>query len=427
MNERTRNLLGVSVSLLIAWVLFSPPAHFEAVSEPTTIDRDAKGYFAIYQWVKQSSYNAVSWRRRFYELPETRGNVMIMTWPVSKHIEADEWDHFRGWLQQGNRLIVLVSTNYTEDWMLERTGSPWDLLEEIGWDAADEDDETGPDVAHEDEAAQSESESEEEASASWSAEVAEGLKTLTEKRKFTPSFQHPLFEGVDEIELLLPWTLSRDYFSGNPVTGMPLLEDEDGVLAWLLSSEEIPGGVFVFGSTDVFGNQGVFEVGNRMLLNNLLAHTAYSGSTIYFDDFHQGLTEVYDASSLFSDPKFWASLAGVIVFWMASMVLYKPRLGPVTPNNRLLRISEFTERMSMLFARHSNRQEVNESLLKNFNNAYRESRHLPMTGKSVATYVSSDHRFDRQDLQGLQNIESRIDLSVAVVQRQLHHLYQRFI
>jgi hypothetical protein len=195
--------------------------------------------------------------------------------------------------------------------------------------------------------------------------------------------------------------------------------------AWLLRSAEYPGGIFVLGHSDFMSNQGLLSTEQQVFAKNLFEQFVARDETIIFADFYQGLSELYDIQALLSDSRFHMSLFAVLLTWLAYVVFYNMRLGPVWTPRLKLSNRDFSMAAGNLYARHTDNAEVNQQLLKRFNNTYRHKHRLAKNGRSVLAHMQTTHLFSRNLQSQLQHLETHLNTEPMKTQRLLHTLYQR--
>src|SRR5262249_32603531 len=65
-----------------------------------------------------------------------------------------------------------------------------------------------------------------------------------------------------------------------------------------------------------FSNGAVALSDNAQLLGNILAWSLTPGGSVIFDDAHQGLTDYYDATAFFADPRLHHTLEWILLLWL---------------------------------------------------------------------------------------------------------------
>ena len=143
-----------------------------------------------------------------------------------------------------------------------------------------------------------------------------------------------------------------------------------------------------------------------------------------FDDFHHGLSNLYDTRALWADPRLWWSLLALLIFWLAYVAFFNARLGPASVAATVVSNAAFTERTSRLYARHTPTEQVNRALIATFNNAYRRRYRLSANGYSVLTHLRLNHRFSAELATLLEQLEQKLNVDPGITQRQLVRLYR---
>ena len=434
MGERIRNLLGALAALVLLFVLVAPPSQIEPRSKPTSDDNRASGYSVLNQWLQASGHKVVSHRYRFDRLNDYPGkNILLLTFPFHTPVQRNEWVELIEWLSLGNRLVILADPLTTDSWAYSADRDTHRLFSELGVNAPGSSIST--DCTDTDQAECSEPDlhqtieqpNAEEDNETVARQVLDEIRTLTEAQNFSPAFAHDLFSGVEGIELVRPWTLPDDHFDASTELAVPLLRaDSDGSVAgWLLRTEAIPDGFFIFTDADIFNNQGLAEVGQQHLAGNFMYLYAAPGGRFIFDDFHQGLSDLYDAKAFFADSRLWWSILALALIWFAYVGFVNARLGPVRDEDAEISNASFARRVAAVYARHTPIDQVNKRLLQGFNDHYRRQHHLPTTGESVLRYVREDYHYDERDVTLLELLEEKRQMNPLKTQQQLSQLYRK--
>lgn len=419
MNERTKNLLAALAALAIVATLLAPGQRFAPASIPTTEDTETAGYAALFRWLEHHDREPISHRARFDRLGGYgSGNLLVMTWPFARHVELEEWDNLKQFLNDGNRLLLLAAPMGSERWAIGGSPALDEVYEQLGINCGcTPPDETALETK-EPAAVRSEGTTEDDAH-------AESISRLFSSNplKFYPAVDDPLLDGVEVVNLERTVGVPTNF--DDTVSATPLLKREDGTpgAAWFLSTDVVPAGLFLFTHPDLLNNEGLSQAGPRDLVRNLISQFVSDEGHIIFDDFHHGLSDVYDAAAFFSDPRLWWSIFAVMLLWLLYVVFYNTRLGPVIEQAEEISNAAFAGRTGTLYARHASTQQVNRKLLESFNNQYRRRYHQPPDGESVHGLIADDYRFNDQDRRTLENIERSPSMSPLRVQNELHRLY----
>ena len=394
MSDRLINLAGALGALVVVYLLLVPPERQAIESRPTTADRGESGLFAVWTWLRQAGLQTRSLRTRLSTIddltPET-GNVLVMVWPFQTEVSASEFDHLRAWLARGNTLLLLAALHDTPIWSQVRPANFDVMLAALTLHAP-------PDAGA-------------DAPGRTRGSIASGDARATREflrrfqddapapARYAPTAVHALTRDTGTITL--PVTNSRFIHIDHPdASAVTLIEDGDRPLLVYAASPAIPNGVFIVTHSGFMSNGQIARPGHGNLINNLLDVYLQPRGKVVFDDFHQGLSALYDPSAFLSDPRLKLSIAALLFLWLVYMVAFAARLGPLSPRVPNVDTARFIHQTGQFFARHTRVPEINAELLRGFNNRYRQSTNLPITGETVIDLVQDDPRLsaaDRED------------------------------
>jgi hypothetical protein len=89
------------------------------------------------------------------------------------------------------------------------------------------------------------------------------------------------------------------------------------------------GQLIVSASGTLFSNRMLDQASNAQFFANILAWHLGPDGAVLFDDYHQGLSDLYDPEALFSDKRLHNSIWFVLGFWLLYLVGTSRRLAPV--------------------------------------------------------------------------------------------------
>jgi hypothetical protein len=98
----------------------------------------------------------------------------------------------------------------------------------------------------------------------------------------------------------------------------------------------------------------------------LLRHFVKPGGLILFDDYHYGLSNIYDPDALLKDPRLYKTLAIAAIFWLLYAVGRSRRLLPVRPPNPQPSSASFATAISDFYARQLSDVELAQALVQHF-------------------------------------------------------------
>jgi hypothetical protein len=133
-----------------------------------------------------------------------------------------------------------------------------------------------------------------------------------------PNRAHPYFTGVTRAEALSDYA-PLGYSVAIPRDGFVLsLAREKGHAEdafWVRPRGE--GTIIVSGFGSLFSNRALGRADNARLLANLIGASVAPDGAVVFDDEHQGLSDTYDPTRFYRDPRLYGTLAVIAVVWLS--------------------------------------------------------------------------------------------------------------
>jgi len=392
MRERLITLLGGGVSLLLVIVLLTPPTRHEEVSLPTSTDRGEHGLRGLWLWLQANAVPTASLRRRYDVLLtdpafNPSGNLLLTSLPQRVAVHYNEARQLARWLEQGNHLLVLAAKNDWPPWAMQAAATDPDrLLHILGFaftaKAAQPPDEPG-------------------ARADWTAALE---RPERQPVVLQPTLSVGVLTGVQTIASYayaplqaLGWRLEAD---ARPGSRLVLLSDRHTEQAALWQLRFGKGGAWVASYSDLAGNPTLGMADNARLLANMINHAVAPKGQVIFDDFHFGLTDLYDPQAFYRDPRLHNTLLFIGAFWLLYLLGRSPRLAPVKTPATAPRTRDYVEAMAGFLARRLDAAAVARGLLTHFYNDMRAVHQLPQTGEPIWPLLAAKApRRDRQALQ----------------------------
>jgi hypothetical protein len=132
---------------------------------------------------------------------------------------------------------------------------------------------------------------------------------------------------------------------------------------------------------------------------------------VLFDDYHFGLSELYDPENFFKDPRLHKTLGFLFVLWLFYLIGHTTRLAPVRIPAARLSAGDFIEVTAGFFARRLNRRLLAEALVKHLLTDICQRRRL--RGEAEAWRWLAQHgRVTEAQLQQLKQTRSNRRLSL---------------
>lgn len=356
MKERLITLLTALAALGLTIFLLAPPQPpVEPISLPTTEDRGSEGLKGVYSWLHREQLPLVSLRNRYTELYKSavkaqRGNVLVISMPAPKEISDAEWRALKLWISKGNSLLILGAVYYRPAWAGEENcfcdvkkflrGFAW-LLD---YESLEPESDGRDDIAQK--------KTFKEKIEAMQANVKSHIPVQDKLATFS---KHPLLQNVRQLEtqttaelLRKKWTLAATNADN---LALALLKRSDAKLSafWQIKAGE--GQVFLSLAPDLFSNTRLNHADNARFLINLLDQALAKDGTLIFDDYHFGLSELYDPEHFFQDSRLHRTLGFLGLLWLLYVIGYTDRLAPVRAASLKLSIGDFVAGTAGFFAR----------------------------------------------------------------------------
>jgi hypothetical protein len=398
LNERLVTAAGAIAALLIVVGLFSYETGRETTTFPTSLETGPNGYGALRLWLESAGVPTVSLRAPLTDLPASTGHILLTTGPFEKPFSGDETTELLGWVAQGNTLIIAAALNDTPDWSLERRGSgsfidDLAMLSGTRFEAALDD--TG--------------------------EAVEQGSLLSETELLLEPGAHPLASDISKLMMVSDstasvWMPDDDSLApGSPI----LFEPRTGLpAAW--ADRHGSGQVILIGSASLFTNRAIGLADNRTLLTNLVRQQMSAEGRFLFDDFHQGVSELYDPEAFYSDPRVGVSVLFILLFWFVYMAGTQSRLMPVREETPLPRQEDLVAASGGFMARKLTTADTALMMFDAFSAELKE-RGLIGDGGDPWHYLSTSPLVGHRNIEALRGLHAKADRGAKVDLKEIHN------
>ncbi len=346
MSDRLINALGAMLALLVVVVLLFPGPGLRSGndSRPTSADRGRYGLLGLKRWLEHAGVPVLILRRRYTALAglaPAAGNLLIAVTPQRYAARRRELVRLEAWLRAGNHVLLLAALNDWPDWRpgLADLGGKRRLEQLLGLAT-----QTARPCAED-----------------------EGFGAPRERlRHARPMGHHPVLEGVARVTLRAPsFDCSvQELRALKGRVAIPVLKVDGHGLLWMLRLG--PARVWAMSYSDAFGNYGLEEGDNARLLANILSLSLAPGAAVVFDDFHQGLSTLYDPQAFFSDPRLHTSVAFLLGFWLLWVLGHGNRFGPARSPAQPAGAADWARALGGLLARRLTPRAAAERLIEQF-------------------------------------------------------------
>ncbi len=430
MNDRLITLALALAAFVVVVFLFSANGSqdSEKVSLPTTEDSGTDGLKGLFTWLQREKIPVVSYRKRFSDLANDKslpqsGNVLLANMPTATEIRDSEWNDLLDWLERGNTLVILGAVYHHPAWA---SGEDCfcDVKEFLG---------------RYDWVLSSKSKSEEEAKPSQNkaanktptkelptikdktfresiSDLQANVKGyIPQKNQLSASPNLPLMDGVITISVSITpnlreksWTLTSDN-TDNLALRLLNFTGTDKTAAWLMNAGT--GQIVLLLTPDMFSNTILGRDDNAQLFNNLTNLLLTSKGKLLFDDYHYGLSDLYDPERFFSDTRLHKTLGCLFLFWLFYVIGYTNRLAPVRMPLPKLSSGDFIDVMAGFFARRTSKPTLAEALVKHLLADLGKKRRLPNETEAWL-WLEQHHRVNVTQLNILKRAQARQKVSL---------------
>jgi hypothetical protein len=181
---------------------------------------------------------------------------------------------------------------------------------------------------------------------------------------------------------------------------------------WLLPVGE--GWVYLSAFPDLLSNGVLKQQDNARWFANLLAHTVADGAYVVFDDYHFGLSDLYDPQAFFTDRRLHNSLLFIGAFWLVYALGRSPRLAPVTKRTVKPASRDFIEATAGFFTRRIKPRTIAHELATRLLEDI--SVHTQLKGDSLWNWLHDHPDVSERDIRSLQRASGRSAGTTQLIQ-----------
>ncbi len=310
MNDRLVTAFGTLLALGIMLALVYAPSQDIPVTRPQSEEAGVNGYLGLKRWLDLGGVPTLSLRNRVTELDEMpvvpgTGNILLVTLPTANPIGEQELAWLEQWVRRGNLLLVMAALNDSPAWILGDRSSDFlddtELLTGLYFSAIE--DEAGETVSF--------------------GEFMEETPLYIE-----PFPDHPLAQGIDTLQGVSdsPTSIWEPYLATDSAFVARVgNERETGATAiWQIPKDA--GHLILVGSGSMLSNRMLDQGGNADFLARIISLHLAPGGVFIFDDYHQGLSVIYDADAFYDDSRMHTTLGFILLFWLVYMLGTSGRL-----------------------------------------------------------------------------------------------------
>lgn len=397
MRDHLISLIGGLGSLVLIYTLLGNPGEQpRPISKPHSDDRGEYGLQGLRLWLDENQIKTYSLRRPYQSLFDhsempAKGNLLITTLPHSKNIDYEDNYDLYHWLEEGNSLILLAAENDFPQWSqgMRFSDSDTDLLDDLGFQFQCNKDKEETDEQESGEEKGKIEKQEEDSQPSAPSTIGEYLdkiqKNIDALGRATitlePTGNNPVLTGVKNIQSHITPALAASACElvGNyqqvtqPILTYSQKQVGDEPTNGEIGSKNVmwqihigSGRVWGSGFSDLFSNENLAEMDNNRLLLNLLNYSLQADGWVIFDDYRQGLSELYDPDTFFSDERLHYTLLFIAIFWLVYLLGYVNRLAKPRQPIFEVNTSHYIKATAGFFARRVSERTIAEGMIKHF-------------------------------------------------------------
>lgn len=380
-SERILLAVAAIICVVMVYGLFRPQSASDEPqpSMPTTLDRGPSGLHGLYTWLERSGIAVHSLRRRYdtlNKLPRGSdpGNLLILMWPQTYPARAGELQALREWLSQGNHVLILAALANFAPW----ANRAWDddVLNELGLHYQERKPSESAQVTP-----SPSSESPRVTAVVWPEWIAAMAPLVPMQAQEWPRDPPPRYQST---ALSLPMLI--DSTQAEPVlTGTPL----DQGMVWLAHF------------SGFFSNSGLNETSNARWFSRWIERVIDRDGVVFFDDMHQGVSDLYDPEAFYSDARLHATIVFLIAFWLVHVMGRGERLGPYVHPGDASRSSAFVTSLAQAYARNVATPDLARSMFKHFFNDVRRKFGHPQNAEPAWDILLSGSKMSPERVHAL--------------------------
>ncbi len=376
LDGRLKTLAGAIASLFVVIGIIGyqgPPQNNRPTSVPTTEDSGAQGLEGIYRWLRESDLPARSLRHRYDALTDAESkyrvsgsSLLILSWPPRNPVRAGELEALSDFIRSGNHALIMVAGHDQPKWA--RPTSLWSDEEDL-FDALDLDFSSNETVflnnASIDEANNDEDGATDASDIPWANLKNHNREPLT----LLSTSSQPVFGVAPELSTRRYPQARRGVTLTNTADSprlWPVFVDNENSTTAMYRTERGSGTVWISLYPEIISNATLGNGDNSAFIAELISRTVADDGVVLFDDFHFGLSNIYDDEAFYRDSRLHRTLALLGALWLLWVAGRSTRLAPVRRNATRPSVKRLIKATGGLYARMLGRSEAASAILLHF-------------------------------------------------------------
>lgn len=146
----------------------------------------------------------------------------------------------------------------------------------------------------------------------------------------------------------------------------PVFVDTKTGKTTLYRADRGAGSIWISLYPEIISNATLNESQNASFIASLITRTVGSQGTVVFDDFHFGMSDIYDDTAFYRDSRLHRTLALLGVLWLLWIVGRSTRLAPIRTTPSRPSVKRLVEATGGLYARMLGRSEAASAIFSHF-------------------------------------------------------------
>jgi hypothetical protein len=296
----------------------------EDVSRPTTAERRANGYAALFQWLQRSGIEVHSLRERYSGLQElgqpARGNLLVLTLPGVEDFRSEEFRALDQWVRRGNTLLIVAALIDQPSWAVHRSSGAVVEIESL---TSIEFETTAARKSRLDETPLAqrvreadEREARREPPPDETETERDAVQDEPRRIVLDATGPHALLRDVRKLELESDYA-TEEWSVRIPHDSFLLTLARTGSGEGVLFEQRVgEGAVLLSSGGSLFTNRALGRADNARLFGNIVRARLAANGWVLFDDLRQGLSASYDPARFYSDPRLYKTLGILLATWL---------------------------------------------------------------------------------------------------------------
>lgn len=177
---------------------------------------------------------------------------------------------------------------------------------------------------------------------------------------------------------------------------------------------------------DLFNNQTLNKADNAVLFSNIIAQYLGKNGTVIFDDYHFGLSDLYDPDQFFADARLHKTLGLIFLLWLFYVFGYSQRLAPVHAKKIRPSSVDYVNAMAGFFSNRIGKKTLGKELSRRLIRDIRYRWHLS-SDREAWEWLQEHPGLDPSLLTLLQNEQQKQSVSLSVLSQTIIQIRKQIL